>query len=383
MKKLFSVILRFPLKDKIKILFVGLFFLIALMVSISLGYNAIKVLAETSQLAYPTASTFQGIKKNLGIPKGFLKKELNLSLNLSNKQLLSKEYVLNEASNFKLKRAQFRYYAQDLKKSLFFTLSFFGLFMLVYVSLRNKNSLTPSLKLRMGRFYVPALLFSVLIGGFVLGKSPNPMEALVKGIKVIGGFYPGSFNSIAILILFIIASVIGNKIICGWACPFGALQELLFIFSSKIKKYTLPFYLTNSIRGLIFLFSLFVLFGLIGSSAGFMIYHNINPFNVFVPYFKPVIILFSILIFLVASLFFYRPFCQFVCPFGLVSWILERVSIFKIRIDRDKCVKCKACYKSCPTGAIKSKVVNDRIPKECFSCGRCLDKCPMQAIHYE
>ena len=199
---------------------------------------------------------------------------------------------------------------------------------------------------------------------------------------MLGGFYPYSLSSIAALMLVVICSIIGNKIICGWACPFGALQELIFTFSSKIKKYKLPLYVTNSIRILFFLVALAILFGSAENARGFMLYHYISPFNLFIPYFKSALILFSVLLFLVLSLFFYRPFCRFICPFGLISWVLEFISIFKIKVDPKKCIQCQKCFKSCPTGAIKNKVMGKKIPQECFSCGRCLNQCPTKAIKY-
>jgi len=384
MKKLFPFVFQLPPKGRIKILIVGLLFVLSFATSIILTYKTFVYLSNNPLQSYSVTDSVRQIKNELSLPRGFLIRELNLSQSISNNQPISSAINISQDKlNFKIKRAFFRYHAKDLKNSLFFTLAFLGLMILIYTNQRNRNLIKPLSKNSVSRFYITALLFSVLVCGFLLGKSPNPMESLVKGIKTIGGFYPYSFNDIAILILLAACSIIGNKIICGWTCPFGALQELLFIFSSKIKKYSLPFYITNSIRILIFFTALLVLFGLIGNGVGLMLYHKINPFNIFVPYFKPILILFSILFFLVLSLFFYRPFCQFVCPFGLLSWILESISIFRVRVNPKKCIKCKICYKSCPTGAIKNKVMHKTIPKECFSCGRCLDKCSQQAIHYD
>ena len=122
---------------------------------------------------------------------------------------------------------------------------------------------------------------------------------------------------------------------------------------------------------------------MIGGVRGVMLYHYINPFNLFVPYFKPILILVAIVIFLISSVFIYRPFCRLICPFGLLSWLFETISIFRIRIDNNKCVKCKLCDKVCPTGAAGDKVDQKKIVADCFSCGRCLEKCSKQAIKYD
>jgi polyferredoxin len=53
---------------------------------------------------------------------------------------------------------------------------------------------------------------------------------------------------------------IGVKLVCGWGCPVGTLQELLYHLpaSKKIKKERVPFRISNSLR--VFLFVLFMIF---------------------------------------------------------------------------------------------------------------------------
>ncbi len=85
---------------------------------------------------------------------------------------------------------------------------------------------------------------------------------------------------------------------------------------------------------------------------------------------------------LLISLIIYRPFCQLICPFGLISWIVERFSIFRIQIDKEKCTQCGACVKACPLEAAKGRVDGKKMPADCFSCARCLSTCPVDAIKY-
>ncbi|RLD11158.1 MAG: hypothetical protein DRI44_04295 [Chlamydiae bacterium] len=228
------------------------------------------------------------------------------------------------------------------------------------------------------------LLISVIFAGFVFGKSPNPMEAIVKVFKTMVGLYPDPIIKVFALIFFIILAIVGNKIICGWACPFGSLQELIFSlpFLEKIKKKKIPFILTNSIRIIVFAAMLLFLFGIVGGRKGFVIYHFINPFNLFNFDFETLILSLTIIIVLILSIFVYRPFCQLICPFGFVSWIAERFSIFRVRVDKNLCVKCGACEEVCPTDAAKGIVAGNKMPADCFSCSRCLNSCPVDAIKY-
>lgn len=93
-------------------------------------------------------------------------------------------------------------------------------------------------------------------------------------------------------------------------------------------------------------------------------------------------ILIAVIAILIFSFFSYRPFCQFICPFGFFSWIAERISIFRIRIDKEKCTECGACIKVCSLEAAKGRVNEKIVPADCFSCARGLRMCPEDAVKY-
>jgi len=232
--------------------------------------------------------------------------------------------------------------------------------------------------------YLVVLAASVGVCGFALGKSPNPMEGAVKVFKSMVGLYPSIVEKALALAFFGALAVVGSKLICGWACPFGALQELIYHLPilKKIKRRKFPFVVTNTIRALIFLAMLLMLFGLVGDMQGFVLYHYINPFNLFDLDFETISVVITILVAVVVSFGFYRPFCQFICPFGLLSWLLDRLSIFRVKVDRDLCTECGACIIACPLDAAKDRVAGKIFPAECFSCARCLNVCPTDAISY-
>jgi len=232
--------------------------------------------------------------------------------------------------------------------------------------------------------YVAILALAVAICGFALGKSPNPMESAVKVFKSMVGLYPSVAAKVWAFAFFAGLAVIGNKLICGWACPFGALQELIYHLPilKTLKRRTVPFVVSNTIRAMLLVGTLLVLFGIMGAQKGFVIYHYVNPFNLFNFEIETVPVGATIVVALVVSFGFYRPFCQFICPFGLFSWLLERVSIFRVKIDRGRCIQCGACISACPLDAAKDRVGGKLFPADCFSCARCLNVCPTDAIHY-
>jgi len=327
--------------------------------------------------------SIQDIAPKLGVTGKGLARELELPLDVSKKnpvRILGVTYEeLDHAVEHILSHRD-----SMLKYYVYAALFIWGLVFLVRLGrpdrpdIKNRHVWYPKTP------YIIALLFSVIVAGFILGKSPNPMEGAVKIFKSMIGLYPDPMAKVIAFTFFIILAVIGNKIICGWVCPFGALQELIYSIPilGKIKKRKLPFIFTNTIRICLFITVLLFMFGIIGGRRGFIIYHYINPFNLFNFDFETVSILLIVAIVLLVSFFTYRPFCQFICPFGLISWIAERLSIFGVRIDKNKCIQCGACIKACPLEAAEDRVNSKKMPADCFSCARCLNVCPVDAIRY-
>lgn len=332
---------------------------------------------------FTTDMSIRDIAPKLGVTGKALARELNLDIDVSKIKSLRKLGIKREQIDHVVEHL-LSHKDSVLKYYIFATLVLWGIIFLVKLGRPEKSDIKDRRNWYPRTPYILSLCSSIIIAGFFLGKSPNPMEGLVKLFKSMLGLYPDPMVKIVAFVFFIMLAVIGNKMICGWVCPFGALQELLYSLPilRRIKQKKLPFILTNTIRAGLFCTMVLFLFGIIGGRKGFVIYHYINPFNLFNLDFESLSILLTVIIALVGSFFIYRPFCQLICPFGLVSWIAEQFSIFRIRIDKDKCTRCGACIKVCPLEAAKSRVEGKKMPADCFSCARCLNVCPVDAIKY-
>lgn len=228
--------------------------------------------------------------------------------------------------------------------------------------------------------FLGALALTVLIFGFALGTSPNPMDGVLDLLRGKGGIG----GRLLLLGYFSVLAVVGTKLVCGWSCPFGALQELLYELplGRRLKGIQLPFLATMTLRTLIFAAALLVLLGWLGGSPGTVLYDIINPFYLFgLDFARPAAVA-SMVLFLIAALLVYRPFCQLVCPFGWYSWFLERFALFGIRINRRRCSRCNACARACPLEAARGRLEGWPLAADCFSCARCLRVCPAAAIDY-
>jgi NAD-dependent dihydropyrimidine dehydrogenase PreA subunit len=226
---------------------------------------------------------------------------------------------------------------------------------------------------------------AVGVFGIILGSDPSPMGTVKDAIVLLGSkgvIFPPRLIAFAIFLLMVI---LANKFICSWGCQLGTLQDLIFRLNRDRKdskgllgRIKIPFMISNTIRILFFLVLILVAFIWAADIIG-----PIDPFKIF----KPQVIgiaggLFIGLI-LVLSLFIYRPWCHFFCPFGLVGWMAEKISLFKIKVDYDKCISCRACSKACPSTVMDAILKQDRVIPDCFSCGTCIETCPANAISFE
>ena len=221
--------------------------------------------------------------------------------------------------------------------------------------------------------------------GVILGSDPSPMGTVKDAIVLFGSkgvIFPPRLIAFGIFLLMVI---LANKFIYSWGCQTGTLQDLIFRFNRDSKdskglfyQVKIPFIVSNSIRILFFIILTIIAFIRAADIIG-----AIDPFKIFKPQAIGIAGGLFIGLILVLSLFVYRPWCHFFCPFGLVGWIAEKVSFFKIKVDYDKCISCRACSKACPSTVMSAILKQDRVIPDCFSCGTCMEICPVNAISFE
>jgi len=216
----------------------------------------------------------------------------------------------------------------------------------------------------------------VLIFGFVYGlliqagANPNPVFSLRTLLTSTLVQHRLLLPIAAMLIALLLMVFVSNKSICGWGCQLGLLQDLLH--RVPLPKWKPPFWLSNSVRIISFVA---LIAGLLVAGVDWI--KGVDPFQLFSLKFTLGIALLSAVV-IVASLFIYRPWCQFLCPFGLVGWLVEQVSLLRPRINRDVCKSCQLCVKACPTHAMEHHYEGKKIHADCFACGACIEACPVE-----
>ena len=271
----------------------------------------------------------------------------------------------------------------------------------------KKAKRLPKLSRRRYTQLVAAVLYNCNIKGFATGRIfQGPTKGLcVPGLNcyscpgavaacplgslqaaLLSSRYKLPYYALGTLLLF---GLLLGRLVCGFLCPFGLLQELLYKIPAKkkLKKSKVTRALSKLKYAVLLLFV--VLIPLVKLSPGFCKY--ICPAGTLEGGLPLVIenealrgmvgALFSWKVFVLAAVlllcaFCYRAFCRFLCPLGAIYSFFAPVSFFGIRVDRRKCTDCGACVKSCKLDVTKVGC------GECIQCGDCVGRCPERAISF-
>ena len=203
------------------------------------------------------------------------------------------------------------------------------------------------------------------------------------------------FSFYVVGILLVIGAVLG-RFVCGWLCPFGLVQDLIYKipFFKKWKKLPGDRWLKYLKYGILAAFVLLlplVALDIVGQGqpwfckylcpsgtlfAGLPLLAANPPLRGVAGWlftWKTGLLVFLLLL----SLAVYRPFCRYLCPLGAVYGLFHPIAFYRLEIDRDKCTRCGACQRACK---LDIPVYDKPNSPECIRCGDCRKSCPHQAI---
>lgn len=258
-----------------------------------------------------------------------------------------------------------------------------------------------------------ALLYNIHLKGFITGRiyQGGLKKVCVPGLNcyscpgAVGSCPIGSLQSsigavknkvslyvAGLLILF--GSVFG-RFICGWMCPFGLVQEMLYkIPSPKLRKKPVFGVLKYGKYVILAVFVLLLpaLYSLLKDvtipafckyicpagtlEAGIpLVALNESLQNTIGWLFYWKMLLLAAMI--VSAVFIYRPFCRFLCPLGAIYAMFNNIAIFGLKVDSAKCTRCGICIGACNADIRPFDTLND---PECVRCGDCVKVCPHSAL---
>lgn len=220
-----------------------------------------------------------------------------------------------------------------------------------------------------------------------LGSCPiGALQAVASSVSFDVAYYVAG--------LILLFGLLLGRAICGWFCPFGLVQDLLWRLPVpklhrmpgdrllRLLKYAvlfllvlvLPAALTNAVGMGEPLFckwicpsgTLFAGLPVVAADG------NIRAALGGLFRWKLILLLGLLLLATVV----HRPFCKYLCPLGAIYGPLNQISLFRYQVA-ESCTHCGSCRAVCPMQVEMPQKPNS---SECIRCGRCREACPKQAI---
>ncbi|WP_302396143.1 4Fe-4S binding protein [Eggerthella sinensis] len=190
---------------------------------------------------------------------------------------------------------------------------------------------------------------------------------------------------LAALPVLIVYGLIRGRAFCGWVCPVNLLMEIVDAVRRKLRIEVREMPVPRHAK-------LWIALAVLALSA----LTSVPVFEAFSPIsainkgilFGAVTGLWVLAAIVAVELFWgHRVWCRSLCPLGGFYEALGRVGQVNVKLDRDACIHCDACKRSCLADpAILDPVLTERDvivrAGDCMACGSCIDACPTRALSF-
>ena len=200
-----------------------------------------------------------------------------------------------------------------------------------------------------------------------------------------GSFLPKLHSAAFILMaLGLLVALLFGPLFCGYICPLGSYQEWIGKLGRKLfpKRYNkwVPVWLDKALGYLRYGVLAMVLWQT--AVAGKLVFQDVDPYYALFNFLTGEVAISALVVLgvvTVLSLFVERPWCRWLCPYGALLGLFNKIRLFPVRRNAKTCIQCKKCDKACPMGiqvSAKGAVRDAR----CITCHQCLsgNACPVE-----
>lgn len=186
---------------------------------------------------------------------------------------------------------------------------------------------------------------------------------------------------------FLVIGALVGRATCGWLCPFGLIQDLLYKF--RTRKYSIPKYLNYGKYVVLVVlvliipyftyqhwFSRLCPFGALLAGIPWVSWNPIDPdieatiidsASIGGPFYLKMTLLALFLVWFVLAK---RPFCRVICPLGAIWAVFNRISLLRLKVAPG-CPQCDQCSTRCPMDLNVNRDVDSENCIKCLECTAC------------
>lgn len=177
--------------------------------------------------------------------------------------------------------------------------------------------------------------------------------------------------------------VLLGRAFCGLACPCGTVQDLLYrVPFRKVRargagrrmRYLKYGILIVSVGLVVELTGVWTGIPLVSGILSFMVMHH-----------KGILVmgLVAVAIIMASSLFISRPWCRYLCPFGALISVFNKISLLSVKHDPGRCDGCRACERRCLVNLDIISGKDGLASAECVRCLECQVACKRSALRLQ
>jgi len=232
----------------------------------------------------------------------------------------------------------------------------------------------------------------------VLACPVGSMQNILSSEGFMGGLATGRPDALVLMAVlgFLLAlGFLAGRFACGWLCPFGLLQDLLYRI--PFPKLRIPASWRDGKYAVLLIFVVLLPLtlrtvpgaggdpwfckvicpsGTLTAGVPLVLHDGGETLRTGFLFTWKTVLLVLILLWVMSTR---RAFCRVICPLGALWGLAGKVSVFRMRVD-DSCISCGKCRETCP---VDISIYEEPDSAECIRCGRCIDICPVGAIHHD